>query len=136
MDNMDTIPKIMVIDDGELDSIIFKLVVKRVLHNSNIESCNSGLTAINRLKFLIEKQPNELPDYIFLDIMMPLMDGWEFLLEYKKLKIEPIYKSKIYMLSSSIDRDNILKSLSNPWVEAYLAKPIDVPTLKSIFQAN
>ncbi|WP_158642964.1 response regulator [Mucilaginibacter ginsenosidivorax] len=133
---MDTIPKIMVIDDGELDSIIFKLVVKRVLHNSNIESCNSGLTAINRLKFLIEKQPNELPDYIFLDIMMPLMDGWEFLLEYKKLKIEPIYKSKIYMLSSSIDRDNILKSLSNPWVEAYLAKPIDVPTLKSIFQAN
>jgi len=136
MDNMDTTPKIMVIDDGELDSIIFKLVVKRVLHNSNIESCNSGLTAINRLKFLVDEHPNELPDYIFLDIMMPLMDGWQFLNEYKKLNIDPLYKSKIYMLSSSIDRDNILKSLSNPWVEAYLAKPIDVHTLKSIFQAN
>ena len=64
------------------------------------------------------------------------MDGWQFLREYKKLKIEPIYKSKIYVLSSSVDYDNVLKSLSNPWVEAYLAKPIDTNTLKSIFEAN
>jgi CheY-like chemotaxis protein len=124
----------MVIDDGELDNIIFKLVVKRVLTNSDIETCISGKAAINRLKFLINGQPEALPDYIFLDIRMPVMDGWEFLTEYKKLKIDPIYQSKIYVVSSSVYQDDIQKSLINPYVKDYLSKPIDVNKLRSIFE--
>jgi CheY-like chemotaxis protein len=136
MENIDAPPKIMVIDDGELDNLIFQKVLKRILRKSDIESCNSGITAIDRLKHLVDKEPDELPDYIFLDICMPLMSGWEFLIEYMKLNIEPKYKSKIYILSSSIDVNDIQKSQSNPWVEAHLTKPIDVKMLKSIFQAN
>jgi CheY-like chemotaxis protein len=136
MHNMDTTPKIMVIDDGELDNFIFQLVVKRTLNFSKIESWKNGISALERIKQLIDTQPDELPDYIFLDIRMPQMDGWEFLNQYKNLKIEPIHKSKIYMLSSSVDRQDLEMSVNDPAVEAYIPKPITVNNVKSIFQVS
>ncbi|NNU34448.1 hypothetical protein HK413_10490 [Mucilaginibacter sp. S1162] len=48
-----------------------------------------------------------MPDFILLDINMPIMNGWEFLDEYKRLNIDPQGKSKIYIISSSVFSNDI-----------------------------
>jgi two-component system, chemotaxis family, chemotaxis protein CheY len=64
-----------------------------------------------------------LPDYIFLDINMPFMDGWMFLDDYSALK--GLAKSiTIFMLSSSIDPRDVARATNNEHVAEYVVKPV------------
>ncbi|MEO3405049.1 response regulator [Mucilaginibacter sp. CAU 1740] len=125
--------RILLIEDSEMDRVIFNLMIKKTLFSPIIEACENGITAISKLMELNEQGSDHLPDYIFLDLAMPLMDGWQFMEEYKRLNIDPMHKSKIYVLSSSIFKKDIVKSYSNPRIENFLSKPIDFGTIKSVF---
>ena len=70
--------------------------------------------------------PNKLPDIIFLDIYMPITDGWMFLDEFRKSKAEFAKKMRIYMVSSSIDPRDLNRARSSPEVEDYVEKPISL----------
>ena len=69
---------------------------------------------------------------IFLDINMPIMDGWQFLDEYKIIKSSLKFKCKIFVLSSSINPDDIKKAESNVFVSKYLAKPLSMDNVDCI----
>jgi CheY-like chemotaxis protein len=128
--------KILLIEDSEIDAVIFKLLIKRTLDHPVIDTCKNGLAAIDRLTALKAKGPDLLPDFIFLDLAMPLMDGWQFMDEYNRLNIDPMHKSKIYVLSSSINKTDVIKSQANPRVETFLSKPIDFEKIHSVFLSN
>jgi CheY-like chemotaxis protein len=125
--------KIFIVDDLELDSVIVKMGLKQVLGELDIELFNNGDAAINKLLYISINDPSLLPDYIFLDLNMPMMGGWEFLDTFRQLDLDPENKIKIYLLSSSICRSDLLKSISNPLVETFLSKPIELNTIRSIF---
>jgi len=125
--------KIFIIDDTELDSVIVKIGLKQVLGDLEIEVYNNGDTAINKLLEISINNPSDFPDYIFLDINMPVMGGWEFLDAFHQLDIDPDNKIKIFLLSSSISRSDVLRSISNPLIETFLSKPIELKTIRSIF---
>ncbi|AYL95223.1 response regulator [Mucilaginibacter celer] len=128
--------RILLIEDSEMDRVIFNLMIKKMLDNPVIETCNNGITAISRLMELNSLGNDLLPDYIFLDLAMPLMDGWQFMEEYDRLDIDPTHKSKIYVLSSSVFKKDIVKSHLNPRIENFLSKPIDFGTIKNVFFSN
>jgi CheY-like chemotaxis protein len=126
--------KILVIEDADLDTFIFRNVVKRVVSNFSIISCNNGEDAINKL---LELRDNDLlPDFIFLDLTMPAMDGFEFLDSYNQLNIDSLSKIKIYILSSSVSSADIKKAYSNKNVEGFLTKPLSLEQTEAIFKAN
>jgi CheY-like chemotaxis protein len=128
--------KILLIEDSEIDTVIFKLMIKKTLSHPVVDTCKNGLAAIEKLMTLKSQAPDLLPDYIFLDLAMPVMDGWQFMDEYKRLDIDPLCKSKIYVLSSSIDKADIMKSHANPRVETFLSKPIDFTKIEAVFLSN
>jgi len=128
-------PKILIVDDGELDTLILKRQLSRIVKDYEIEADVNGSEAIDRLLKDKFTNNNYLPDYIFLDINMPVMNGWEFLEEFDRLNIDPHKKVHIYILSSSLSHSDIVKSNSNPLVSAYLYKPIDTRKLKEILYA-
>ena len=75
----------------------------------------------------------QLPDFLFLDINMPLVDGWAFLEKY-----EGIYKTlsksiKIYMVSSSIDPRDTDRAKANSHICDYISKPVSRENLAQIF---
>tara|TARA_R110000764_G_scaffold134090_1_gene222177 strand:+ start:167 stop:553 length:387 start_codon:yes stop_codon:yes gene_type:complete len=85
----------------------------KVLLNYNGSFCSTvivhedGKEALDSLTSMV-KSGEKLPDVIFLDLNMPIMDGWEFLDEFIKLPME--YKPRVYIVSSSIDNQDIEKA--------------------------
>jgi CheY-like chemotaxis protein len=72
------------------------------------------------------------PDIIFLDIDMPLMDGFAFLDEFDKMKEETKKHCKIIMLTSSINPYDINKSKKYDYVKKYIRKPLSEDNIKNL----
>ncbi|MEQ8534886.1 MAG: response regulator, partial [Imperialibacter sp.] len=75
---------------------------------------------------------DELPDVILLDINMPVMDGWQFLDEF--VKIKPLIKKKItiYMVSSSIDEADLERAKTYEEVSDFIVKPVKAEDLEKM----
>ncbi len=112
-----------IVDDDEIYQFTTSILLKRTNLVNKIIKFSNGLKAINFLKDEMGNQEN-IPDILFLDINMPVMDGWEFLEEYQLIKHMMPKEILIYMVSSSIDERDVLKAKSISTLSGYLVKPI------------
>lgn len=122
----DKFQKILLVDDDPIQNLINSKLLNRLDISNEIQVAINGRSAFD--KFISTEE--ELPEIIFLDINMPIMNGWEFLdqLELKKFPSIP----KIYMLTSSISPDDIKKSDDHPLVENYITKPLSLAKLEAL----
>jgi CheY-like chemotaxis protein len=135
--NSDNKPvSILLVDDDEINNFISIKLIKKAVDNTAISACLNGRFAIEELVEIQKQDPSLLPDFILLDINMPIMNGWEFLDEYKRLNIDPLVKSKIYIISSSVFSNDINKARSYPLVKNFISKPLSVDKIKEMFAAN
>ena len=80
--------------------------------------------------------PDQFPDFIFLDINMPIMDGWEFLDEFEKLPLAILKNCSVYLLTSSIDENDIEKSKEHKTVKEFISKPLTVNKVNMLMSNN
>ncbi|MDB5112254.1 MAG: response regulator [Mucilaginibacter sp.] len=132
---MNTQPvSILLIDDDEINNFISIKLIKKAAPNANITACLNGRFAIEELSEIQRKGIDKLPDFILLDINMPIMNGWEFLDEYKRLNIDPSGKSRIYIISSSVFSNDISRAYSYPMVRNFVSKPLSVEKIKEMLE--
>jgi two-component system, chemotaxis family, chemotaxis protein CheY len=116
-------PIIALVDDDK----IFQLTASKTIKSTAIsDKILQFLNGEEALKFLRQNisDPATLPDYIFLDINMPYIDGWMFLDDYQLLKSKITKPISIYMVSSSIDPRDIERAKTNQNVKDYVIKPV------------
>ncbi|MDT0644393.1 response regulator [Zunongwangia sp. F363] len=117
------------------DDPIFVFGAKKIMQLGNF--CNSfmvfhkGEEAINKLRPIILANA-KVPDIILLDLNMPVMDGWQFLDEF--IKIPSRKEILIYIVSSSIDPQDVERAKSYDHISNYLVKPISIEELQKILQ--
>lgn len=94
------VKSIFIIDDDPITVFGIKKLLLDVVDSIQVESFSNGKEALNAiLKGIDEKK--EVPDLIFLDINMPVMNGWNFMKEFHKLDINKTIR--INIITSSID---------------------------------
>ncbi|MBS7565828.1 response regulator [Mucilaginibacter sp. Bleaf8] len=117
----------LLIDDNYIDNF----VTRRILEGSNFaEKVVVQQSATDAIQAIREGELK--PDVIFLDLRMPLMDGFEFLQEYDKLKTEQKSAAKIFMLSSSLDPIDVKRSNQNKYITQFIHKPLTQKVLEDL----
>ena len=121
----------ILIDDSAFDLFIYeKLIFKSGIGNS-VKAFNAAQDALD---FLVEEGEHLPKTVILLDLQMPGMNGFEFIEQFDLLPQSLKNKTRIYMLSSTIDTRDIEKAKASLHIIDLLSKPLEIGLLKSILQ--
>lgn len=122
---------VMVIDDSYFDRLIATKVLELAKFAENVIAFDS---VANGIAYLNSKSafPEQQPEIIFLDIRMPETDGFGFLSKIEKTPGLISEDCKIYMLSSSVDPEDITRANKSKYVFNFISKPLTIEKINSI----
>lgn len=123
-----------IVDDDSIYVYGLKKLIGIKGINTHLSHFINGQEGINALKKA--NQDQQLPDVILLDINMPVMDGWEFMNEFAKLKPQLGKNITIYIMSPFLDLNDIHRAKSIAEITDYIFKPVKISQLKEIFDGN
>ena len=119
---MGTTSKVLLVEDDETANFISKTVLKS-LGVVDVDEVLNGKDACDYLE-------KDCPDVVFLDIKMPVMDGWEFLDE--KEEMELCKDIKVAILTSSLHPEDKKRAENYHCVIAYLEKPLTKEKVQTV----
>jgi CheY-like chemotaxis protein len=122
---------VMLVDDNDTDNFISKRIIEITQFAKEVEIKNSGKSALEYLE-IHKNNAERLPNIIFLDINMPIVDGFVFLYEFEKFNDTVKDKCKVIILSSSDNKRDIDKIVNNDHVVKFITKPLTEHALNEI----
>lgn len=125
--------KVLFIDDDNVALMLNgKLVEKANFAKETLTALN-GKLALDYYSDLLESQGDtDYPQLVFLDLNMPIMDGWDFLKEFSNTFYPHFSGTKIIVLSSSINPEDLQKSKTFPMVIDFIPKPVSIEILNRL----
>ncbi len=120
---------VMLVDDDPVHNLVLEKLISKNNFAKRSTLFNSAQEALD---FLANANSKDLPNVIFLDIMMPGMDGFGFLDALSKLGNDITCNIKIVMLSSSESFEHLNRANQNRHVRKFLNKPIGPDMLSAI----
>jgi CheY-like chemotaxis protein len=123
--------RVMLIDDNNIDLYVAERLIAKIGFADNILRYTSAREA---LQYLVANSDNVsmLPEILFVDIYMPDMSGFEFMDEYAKLPQPLKDYCRAYIVSSSLDENDIARSNADENVVAFFEKPLNENFLHNI----
>ena len=132
------IGKVLLVDDDEITCYINRNLLENMEIAIQIESVHNGMQALQYVKgkFIGTSNPHYDIDLLFLDLNMPVMNGFEFLEELNKSNDIDKSRLKIIILTSSANKKDAEEAtLYNQLVSGYITKPLQEEKLKKLMYA-
>lgn len=129
--NVTDMKELVVIDDDPINNFICKKMMEEIGGDFTIRSFES---AAEGLQYLMAQSEHEdgYPTHIMLDLNMPQYDGWEFLLDYERLNLHHKHHACLYVVSSTIMKDEIERVKKLSFVTDFISKPMTTYKLKKL----
>jgi CheY-like chemotaxis protein len=127
--------KIFFIDDDPVTLMLCSSIIRRNSYAKDVVSAKNGQVAIKYYESLVKSPEEEkvnYPELIFLDLNMPVMNGWEFLDEFVKTYYQIFPKTKVVILTSSIDPADQERACNYPIAIAFRSKPLTIKMLAEL----
>jgi CheY-like chemotaxis protein len=121
---------VLLVDDDLVSSFLIKEILIRFKVTEHTHTARNGQEALHFIKENF-KTETACPDLVFLDINMPVMDGFEFLEEFQKLSKQQKETLKIIVLTSSANPADVTKA-KQYFIEGYITKPLTFEKLQNI----
>ena len=115
------VKKILLVDDDDIFLVLGTITIEKLFPSTEIFTVPHGEEALDFL------EENEV-DLMFLDLNMPILDGWEVLEELAKRRPR---RMAIFVVTSSIDPSDRKKADENPLVYDLIEKPLDENNIKA-----
>lgn len=117
-----------IIDDDDIFLFGAKRMIQKTDFACELKTFHNPEEALATLFSCPEEN---LPELIFLDINMPIIDGWDILdaIEGKTMA----NKLKIFMTTSSIDPQDTIRIENHPLITGHIEKPISIEKLGKLF---
>lgn len=126
---MKTFPLVYIVDDDPIFVFVMRKLLQKTGRFDQVEVLHNGFDAIESLRKRADRnQP--LPDLIFLDLNMPVLDGWQFLDEVDQLPFHD--RLVIHIISSSVDIREINKAKAYRTVRSFVSKPVTMEWLEHL----
>ena len=125
----------MLIDDDKANNFLNKKTLNKMHCTEHIDVAENGQIALELLEKGL-KMKHCLPELIFLDINMPIMDGWEFLEEFGKREIFNAFQVKIIMLTTSLNPADRAKAENIKEISGFINKPLRESFVKQILKEH
>lgn len=101
----------------------------------SIKSFESAFDGLEYLRALSETN-HPYPSHILLDLNMPVYNGWQFLSDYENLRLHIKHHASLYVVSSTILKDEIEKARGLPFVTDFISKPLTLSNLKKLIETK
>jgi len=123
--------EIVLIDDDKIVTAVNKRIIQKILPNASIKTFENGEKG---LVYLISAQDSNLKTLVFLDINMPIMDGFQFLNVYENAIAYQDHSFVICLLTSSTGNQDKQKAADYPSVLEYAKKPLNEKKIKGLIE--
>ena len=118
---------VVIVDDSEIESQITKRILFTKLFAENVETFSSAMAALIYLNTV-----PVFPDVIFLDLNMPIMDGYDFMNSYIKFPEDRRKKCMVVLLTGTQSPEQLYKAQQHPEIKSVIRKPLDVEKLQQL----
>lgn len=115
--------RIAIIDDDPIYQFAFGTLIEMIDPDCDLKSFSDSEVALDYCKAIAVGKEKPF-DFIFLDINMPILDGWTFLDEVMKLAEKCLEHPQVYIVSSSVHEVDVARAKSYDMVQDYLVKPL------------
>jgi len=130
---MAKVKRICLIDDDHIFVYGAKRLMREINFFEELSVFNNGQDAIDYFESQA-KGSEDLPSIIFLDLNMPVMNGWEFLDAFLKLPGIPTKDIAVYIMSSSVDPRDLERIQAHPYIKNYILKPLTSEDLEGLLK--
>ena len=122
--------QIVLVDDEHVSVFVTKKMLEREGLADELHAFEQPEEA---LRYVQQSVPGNAPDVILLDLNMPGLSGWDFLEALQPHEAQLLGQCFIYILTSSLNPADTIRSSEFPLVSGLIHKPLDRIQIRTIF---